>query len=190
MANSLRDQLLKAGLVTQAQIEQANQPKPKPADKPANKGKPAPKRPAQTPAPAPRQAKPAPVRSDKTASDLAQFYKERDQLERNERAEIERLAREAAARKKQTREQVRTLLSENLLNIDDADIRYNFVVGENIKYVYVTTQQQEDLAAGKLAITFMEGKRCIISADVAQQVLAIDPSKIMIINRAEDPTAD
>lgn len=187
MALSLRDQLLKAGLVTQEQVEQANQPKPKHTGKPQAKGKPAPKRPPPAPeAAAPRPVKPTVSKPAKQASDLEQFYKEREQLERNERAEAERIARERAAIKKQTREQVRTLLSTNLLNIDDAEIRYNFVVGDNIKYLYVTEQQQEQLASGELAITFMEGKRCLIARDIAQQLLALDPTKLVVINHAEE----
>lgn len=170
---SLRDQLLKAGLVTKEQAEQANQKKPSHIGK-AGFTK-------QKPKAAPRQVRKThtPTREP---SDLEQFYRERDQLERTERQAQERLARERAARKKEIREKVRALLEGKLQNRKDAEIRYNFVVGNNIKYLYVTEQQQQQLADGSLAITFLEGKRCLITADIAQQLQAIDPGKLVILN--------
>jgi hypothetical protein len=190
MALSLREQLLNAGLVTQAQIEQANQPKPKHTSKPQAKGKNPAKQQQSAPADAQHSAKPASKKPAKPVSDLALFYQERDQLERAERAEQERRARELAARKKQTREAVRALLSDNVQNVEEADIRYNFMVGDNIKYLYVTEQQQQQLAAGELAITFMEGKRCLISHEIAQQLLALDPSKLVILNSGDESVMD
>lgn len=191
MSNSLRDQLLKAGLVTQKQVEEANQPKPKPPRPAPNKeAKPPPrevKRPS-SPAPTPPSAPPkSPIapKKPKEPDDLAKFYKARDQLERNEREEEERRQREIAARRKQTREEVRALIMSHLQNVAEAEIRYNFVVGENIKYLYVTEQQQQQLATGELAVTFLEGKRCLIPVAIAQQILALDPSKIVVINQPE-----
>lgn len=171
MANSLQEQLLKAGLITQQHMEKAKQPKPKSPEKPTNQNKPKPTRPAQT---QPRQP-----------SDLEQFYKERARLERSEREAAERAARERAARKKQTREQVRTLLTAHMQNVDDADIRYNFIVGNNIKYLYVTEAQQNALAAGTLAITFLEGKRCLIPSSIIPQLHELDPGKLVVVNQPE-----
>lgn len=183
MANSLRDQLLQAGLITAEQIAKANQPKPKPAEKPRGK-------PAAKPQHKPKQTnKNNHINKEpKQPSDLAKYYEARAQTEREERQQAEQQQRELAARRKQTREQVAQLISNHLQNVDDAEIRYNFVVGDNIKYVYVTEQQQQDLAAGKLAITFQAGKRCLIPTEVGQQVQALDPSKIVIVNTPEtDP---
>jgi hypothetical protein len=52
-----------------------------------------------------------------------------------------------------------------------------------VKYLYVTEQQQRELADGVLAITFLEGKRCLIPSEVAQQILAIDPDKLIVLNQ-------
>lgn len=184
MANSLRDQLLKAGLVTEEQVEKASQPKPKPPKQAPPKNRPPQQqqRPVQPPKPPQPKENKASSPPKKDKSDLAQFYEARAQIERDERREEEQRQREIAARRKQTREQVATLVSANLQNVDDADIRYNFVVGDNIKYLYVNEQQQQDLAAGKLAITFLAGKRCLIPVEIAQQVLALDPDKLVVIN--------
>lgn len=180
MANSLREQLLQAGLITAEQIEKANQPKPRPPSRNHNtpQGKP--------------QEKPKKTSNNKTKSparkepdDLARFYEARAITERTERQQEEQRQREIAERRKQTREQIAVLVSSNLQNVDDADTRYNFVVGDNIKYLYVTEQQQQALADGKLAITFQAGKRCLIPSEIAQQILALDPDKIIIISSPE-----
>jgi hypothetical protein len=186
MSNSLRDQLLKAGLITQEQIEQANQPKPKEAAPKAQSVKKA-ARPPQTTRPT--AAKP-PVKPKSIDEDLAKFYKERETIERNERLEAERQQRELAARRKAVRGQIQALINENLQNVADAEIRYNFVVGENIKYVYVTEAQQTQLANGELALTFLEGKRCIIPLETAQAITELDPDKIIIINQPETESTE
>ncbi|MBO0614077.1 DUF2058 family protein [Thiothrix fructosivorans] len=191
MAHSLRDQLLKAGLVTEAQVEKANQPKP--TNPRPQQAKPKPPRRDNRPAAAPPQREipqnqaPRPIAKEKKEkSDLAQFYEARAKTEREERQQAEQRQREIAERRKQTRAQVATLINDNLHNVDDADIRYNFVVGDNIKYLYVTEAQQQALADGKLAITFLGGKRCLIPAEIAQQILALDPDKLIVINTADD----
>lgn len=181
---SLRDQLLKAGLVTQEQVEQASQ------SKPVKKAKPMPPRGKTKAANHPPKSQPKPNKPPRESSDLEQFYREREQLERTERQEQERLARERAARKKEIREKVRNLLEDKLQNREDAEIRYNFVVGDSVKYLYVTAEQQQQLADGNLAITFLEGKRCLIATDVARQLQEIDPNKLVIVNTPDnDKTA-
>lgn len=190
MAHSLRDQLLKAGLVTEQQVEKANQPKPTTPRQPHAKKQPPRRDNRPPPAAPPRESRenkaPRPVAKEK--SDLAQFYEIRAKTEREERQQAEQRQREIAERRKKTREQVAALITDNLQNVDDADIRYNFVVGDNIKYLYVTEAQQQDLADGKLALTFLGGKRCIIPADTAQQILALDPDKLIVINAPEAET--
>lgn len=203
MSNSLSEQLLKAGLITQAQIDQAEQTKQQQKEKAKEAREQAKLKPAKpnrnfTPKPhKPAAAKPEGVttpQADKQpapnkpakprkSSDLEQFYRERNELERQEKAAEEQRRREMAERKKQTRQQVRELISAHLKNVDDAAIRYNFVVGETVKYLYVTEQQQQDLAAGTLAITFLEGKRCLIPSEIAEQILVIDPDKLIVLNK-------
>ncbi len=188
MAHSLRDQLLKAGLVTEAQIEKANQPKPAFSQKapPRDKAPRRENRPTVVSEKPQRTENKAPHPAPKEKSDLEQFYAARAKTEREEREQAEQRQREIAARRKQTREQVAALITTNLQNVDDADIRYNFVVGDNIKYLYVTEVQQQALAAGELAITFLGGKRCLIPLDIAQQILALDPDKLIVINSPEE----
>ena len=163
--SSLSDQLLKAGLVTKEQVKKAKEkPKRKPAKGHASKKSTA------------RKARPK-----KEPSDLAQFYGERAKLEHHEKQEEIRKKQEAARIKKETNKKINQLISKNLLNDDNAEIRFNFVVGTSIKYLFVTEQQQQDLMDGKLAFTFLGGKRCLIPEETAKEILALNPKKIVII---------
>lgn len=190
MSNSLSDQLLKAGLVTQEQVEKAAEDKkkrPKPASRnpKAAKGNKRPQKQQNQRSNKPSQAKTAQERDD-----LEKYYKAFHEVERKEKAEEEQRKREAAARKKRTRKQIRDLIEQNTLNQEEADVRYNFAVGSNVKHVYVTKEQQEKLASGEFAVTFMDGKRCVITTEVGQQILALDAEKIVIIAKPDEADID
>lgn len=165
MASSLQEQLLKTGLATEASLKAKQTKKSKQA-----KGK-------------NTQNKKPPQQNTKQDQEpnLADLYRQRANLERKETEEEEKRKRELARLKKQNRKKLRTLVMTHLKNVDDANIRYNFVVGSNVKYVFVTEQQQVELSDGKLAITFIDGKRCIIPADLHDQIKALDPEKIVVI---------
>lgn len=160
--SSLSDQLLKAGLVTKEQIEKAVE-KPK-RKKTANKK---------------HTAKKQKVK--KEPSDLAQFYQERSKVENKEKQEAVRKKQKVARIKKETNKKINKLITDNLLNDESADIRYNFVVGTTIKYLFVTEKQQQDLVDGKLAITFLGGKRSLVPVEIGKEILKINPDKIVII---------
>ncbi len=159
--SSLSDQLLKAGLVTEEQVKKAS-------EKPKKKAYKTHKKTIQ------KKQKTEPT-------DLAQFYAERKKLENKEKQQAAQQKIEAARLKKENKLKIDKLISANLLNDDDAEIRYNFVVGTSIKYVFVTEQQQQELIDGKLAFTFLGSKRCLISLDTAKKIKTIDASKIVVI---------
>ncbi len=185
MANSLSDQLLKAGLITQDQIEKADQDKQQQKQKARAKfnKKPASQQ-ARGPSNKPETRGPATKtnakKQSKQPSELAQFYNQRNQLEQAERAEEEKRKRAAAERRRKTRKQVRELITAHLKNDESAEVRYNFVVGDNVKYLFVTPAQQQQIADGQLSITFLDGKRCLIPVEIGQQILALDPDKVVI----------
>ena len=164
---SLSDQLLKAGLVTEDQIIKATK-KPKSFKKELKK--------------ATKQNEVKPLKNKKADSDLAQFYKQRASLENTEKQEQLRKKQLAAKLKKETSKKINKLINDNLLNDEAADIRYNFIVGTTIKYVFVTKMQQQDLADGNIAITFHNGKRALVSANIAKEISQLNPEKIVILN--------
>lgn len=162
--SSLSDQLLKAGLVTEEQVKKV-------AEKPKRKIKPKQQK---------TFAKKTPKKQTEQ-SDLAKFYGERKQLENKEKQEIARKKQEAAKLKKEMNDKTNKLITDNLLNDDTAEIRFNFVVGTSIKYLFVTEKQQTELMDGKLAITFLASKRSLIPVEIAKQIQDINPKKIVII---------
>jgi len=135
--SSLSDQLLKAGLVTKEQVEKA-------AEKPKKHHNKANKKPYKSNNKKVQKHKQALNKKDN--SDLAQFYKQRDSLEKTEKLEEQKRKQEAARIKKETNEKINKLLSDNLVNDENAEIRYNFVVGTTIKYLFVNQEQQQKLA--------------------------------------------
>lgn len=169
----MSEQLLKLGLVSEEQVkEAAEKPKKKPFKKTVSNRK--------------KQAK-TKSKSRSEKSDLEEFYKLRASEDNREKQEALRKKREAAQRKKEMNKKINKLISENTLNEEDAEIRYNFVVGTTIKYVFVNEKQQQQLAEGQLAITFLGGNKCIIPVKTAKEILVINPKKIVVLS---DPTED
>ena len=162
--SSLSDQLLKAGLVTEDQVKKAAE-KPKKVNKSFQK----------------KAKNSRPRKANQEASDLAQFYTQRATQEKNEKQEARRKKLEAQKLKKETNDKINKLISDSLLNDEAASIRYNFVVGTTIKYLFVTEEQQQKLADGEIAITFMGGKRSLIPAETAIQIRKLNPNKIVIV---------
>ena len=177
--SSIRDQLLKAGLVTEEQVKQAEtKPKSKPR---SNKNT----RTASGAAKNKTNTKKPPVKK-RELTDLERFYKERDAKDQAEKAEQDKQRKEAARIRKEKRAKIGSLIKNNLVNDENAENRYNFVVGSSVKYLFVTEAQQEQLAKGELAIVFLGEKRCLIPADIGKQILSIEPSRIVIISEPEN----
>lgn len=167
----MSDQLLKAGLVTEAQIKEAAEKPKKKAHNNVRKKKKVIKDRTR------RKGKPE-------LSELEQFYRLRACEENKEEQANLKKKREAAQRKKEVNAKVKKLILENTLNDKEADIRYNFVVGTTIKYVFVNEKQQEELANGELAITFLGGNRCIIPAKTGKEISKVDSKKIVVLTES------
>ncbi len=151
--NALQEQLLKAGLADEKQLQKAHR---------KNHSK--------------KTGKP------KQRDDLAAAYAARRKAEREEQKEKARLA----AQKKSNQKKITKLIRENLLNDDNAELGYQFTAGKTIKKIYVTETQRKALIDGELAITFLKGRRCLISREIAEQIRALDPEKLVIINTPEE----
>ena len=130
---SLRDQLLKAGLVSQEKANKVEADSRKQAHK-TKKDK------ATSAAEAARQAQ-----AKRSREAEAERKRERDR-QLNQEREAQKKRKEQAARARQ-------LIESNRLNEAEAEIRYNFVVdGRYIRSVRVTRQQQKHLAMGRIGI--------------------------------------
>ena len=170
MKNALQEQLLKAGLATEDQLAKPRQNRRK-QSRPQNR------KPAGKP-----KRKPKP----QDDSDLARAWAARQKAEREEAARKKRIK----AQRKANRAKIRQLTLDNCLNADDAEIPFQFMVGSNIKNIYVTEAQRRQLLDGELRITFQDGRRCLIPAEVAARIHELDPEKLIIDPSAVEESAD
>jgi uncharacterized protein YaiL (DUF2058 family) len=148
MSLSLRDQLLKAGLVSQKQVQQAeSQQKRQQYVQPRGKKQPA--------GPTPQQLAAQKAQAEKTARDAELNRKKQDKAERKARfAQIKQLVE---------LHQVARVESEDF---------YNFVDGTRIKRVPVNTALRERLIRGELAIVRNEGRYAFVPAAIATDIRA------------------
>ena len=166
MADSLRDQLLKSGIVKQIKDEKRQQ---QPVSKPHAsfaKGNP--------------PHKPKPARGDGEI-DLAKAYAVRAQTEAQERKRAEQEAAEVARLKRERKAKVQKLLEGQALNKTDADQVRHFEYGGKIRRVYVDAAQLADLNAGKLGVVQNSGRYMLVAQTVAEQVRDVDPHLVALL---------
>ncbi|WP_026608744.1 DUF2058 domain-containing protein [Methylocaldum szegediense] len=159
MSNSLRDQLLKAGLVNEKQVKQAS----KEARKQQKQN---------------RHGNAAAKDQDKRAALEAKAAKiERDRLLNQERAkEAERKALAA---------QIKQLIEENRVPPGEDDIAHRFAHDNKVKTLYVSKEVHQDLVDGKLAIVTLESRYEIVPSAVAEKIRLRDESRVVLLNPPE-----
>jgi len=173
MADSLRDQLLKSGIVKQVQQNRVHQ------DKRATS--------PQSGKPTPRNAKPLvpsaprPPRRGQGEMDLARAYAIRAQTEASERKRVEQEAAEQARLRRERKQQIQQLLRDNTLNKAEADQPRNFEYAGKIRRVYVDAGQLASLNAGELGVVQQGGRYLLVSREVAEKVRAIDAHQLALL---------
>ncbi|MCK5725600.1 MAG: DUF2058 family protein [Thiotrichaceae bacterium] len=182
MATSLQDQLLQAGIVTEEQVQNLENEKQARKKRFQQKRKqPAKKTKKANPIP-PKATKPR-AKPKKPQSDLERFYKQRASLEKKELRETREKKLVAKKLKKERHEKVCKLINESKLQLVEGEgqVRFNFAIGNKIKYIFVNEEQQKQLSEGEIAITFLAGKKVLIPAKTAAEVNTIDPAKIVVL---------
>lgn len=170
MGDSLRDQLLKSGIVKQVRDEKRPPPSHgKPARQGAGKagakgGKPAAERPR-----------------DQAEIDLARAYAMRAQTEAAERKRAEQEAAEQARIRRERKAQVQKLLDGQALNKADADQARHFEYGGKIRRVYVDAAQLVALNAGELGVIQQSGRYVLVTRELAEQVRAVDAGVVALL---------
>jgi uncharacterized protein len=173
MADSLRDQLLKSGIVKQVRDEQRPKP-PKGARAPQGKAKPH----------AP------PGRRDTGEMDLAKAYAIRAQTEANERKRAEREAAEQARIKREHKAQIQKLLEGQALNKAEAEHVRHFEYAGKIRRVHLDAEQLAAINQGRLGIVQQGGRYLVVSLAIAEQVRAIDPHHLALLVDPQAPAED
>lgn len=190
MARSLRDELLKAGLVTDeqaARAERGSRQSPKPAANSARKsthkstrgratgesrGRPPRRGGRHAPNRAPRES-----RQPSTApAPAAAPVPDPEERVRQLNVEIRRIL-DAEAEKAEP----------------DSDTPFHFVRGDRLKRLYVSADQRRRLAAGELAIVGFRGRHHLVPRRAGERVLELRPEVFVFIETAEagaDATVD
>ena len=168
MSESLREQLLKAGLGKKPKVEE--------------------KRPAPR-SPQPQLPKP-PSKPREEAVDLARAYAQRAQVERAEREQVQREAERIAREKKERKQKLATLLAGKALNANDADVPRHFPHGNKIRRIYCTQEQLAKLNRGELAVAQLAGRYLLVERDIALQAQAIQAESLVLLCDPNAPAED
>ena len=167
MSLSLREQLLKAGLVSEKQVEQVERHQKR----------------QQFTAPRSRKAPPRPTPQQIAAQKAAAEKQERDaQLNLRKQQKAERRAKFA---------EIRQLVEQHQVARVETDDFYNFQDGAKISRIAVTPELRSRLVRGDLAIVRNEGRYAFVPAAVGEQVRSRVERALIHLNRPEAaPAAD
>lgn len=160
MSLSLRDQLLKAGLVNEKQAKQAGKQKQK-QDRLVHKGQ---------------------VEKDQSTK-LAAQQSQQEKAARDQ--ELNRQAQQKAEQKARTA-QIKQLIEATRLPKLTTEDYYNFVDDKKVKRISVNTLMRNKLAGGWLAIIRHGGAYEIIPREAALKIQERDPQRIVQLNAIQN----
>lgn len=208
MSQSLRDQLIKAGLASAPQARKAErQQRAEQHQTRATKGHDKPGARPDRAAPGPGAPKPehatagaAPptpgTAAPGTTAPAERSARERARQQRAEKAahdrELQR-AQNAKAAEKALRAELKQLIhahDQRVKTNNDDDVPYNFVHGKRVKRIYVPKAQQALLSSGQLVIVNDDGRYHLITPEIAERVRARDPKRIIAAHNEEKPAGD
>lgn len=161
---SLQDQLLKAGLIDKKKAQASKKTKNKQKYQ-QTKGK-------------EKQTDEAKLLAEKALQEQAERSRE---LNRQQRAEAERVAIQA---------QIRQLITMNRINRSQGELAYQFADGNKIQSIYVTDTLQQQLADGIIAIVRLGESYELIPRQVIDKIAQRDESCIVVLNDGNDQAPD
>lgn len=161
MTNSLRDQLLKQGLIDQKQLKQANSAR--------------------------HQQRKRRQQGKDAAADDAKARAQQAQAEKVERDRALNRQHQEQARRKAIAAQIAQLIQANRLPRSDGGSAFNFVDGKKVRQLYVSDEVRGRLSSGLLAIVVLDGRYEVVPAVVAEKIRQRDPSCVLVLN--ERPAA-
>lgn len=164
MSNSLRDQLLKSGLVDEKKAKEVEQSERQAHRKKKRKAK-------QKPKEERRAAVSAAPDSRKAAADALRARAEKDR-------ELAR-ARQIKEERRALKMQVRDIIERRRQPRKDGEIAYNFVDDGKVKHIYVTAKLRDALGAGRMDIVRSGKTHEVVEADVAEKLRALDPKVVV-----------
>ncbi len=170
MANSLREQLLGAGVIDKKQAKKARLDKHLKNKKIKKSGK---------------------VVVDENRQQILQQQK--DKAVRDKALNQQK---QAKANERAFAAQIRQLIQMNIISRNDADRDYSFTHQDKVKNIYVNQLQQQQLSTGRVAIASLENSYELVPLGVAERIVQRDESKVIIqaksksVGKEDDPYAD
>lgn len=171
MANSLQDQLLKAGAANKKQGQKASTARHKQNKQKKKKG---------------------------SAPPLTESGQRSQQVQQEKAARDRELnfQKQEAANHKAINAQIQQLIELNLLPREDCETAYNFVDGKLVHKIFVDSTMLVQLSRGVLAIAKYRNSYELVPSVVAEKIIERDPSVIILADQtenteqADDPYAD
>lgn len=174
MSESLRDQLLKSGLVKKLKSESPPKPAPRHgAARPPHHG-----------------GKPARERAAAGEPDLAQAYAQRARVEREERERAQREAEQRAREKRERKAKLAELLQGKALNAADAEHPRHFPHGGKIRRIYCTAYQLAAVNRGELGVVQKDGRYLLVTRAIAEQVGVVAADALVLLVDPNAPPDD
>lgn len=178
MPGSLKDQLLKAGLVTpdRARKIEREARAEKNAKRQGKQGKGKAKGGDKTPEP-----------SALTEAQLRARELNREKAERD-RAQMRAIADKA--KEKALRAEIKQIILQNDQRVrtqSDDDVAYNFVHGKRVKRIYVPPAQRDQISSGQLVIVNNDGLYHLLPKKAAEKVRKRDPKRIIVEHDGAKP---
>lgn len=154
---SLQEQLLKAGLVDKNKVKKVNQDKSK-------------------------QIK-AERRTGTQTIDESRVAALETQRKNAERARELNAQRDEDARKRAVMAEIAQLVEKNRQSKGRGDIAYNYTHGTRIERIYVSSEVQGHLVAGRLAIVCLNGGTELVPSVIADKIAERDASLVVRVNK-------
>ena len=170
MAESLRDQLLKSGIVkkiSSERMQESRQPSFASSGKPQRTG-------SKPHAPPSKQ-------QGQQDIDLARAYALRTQDDALERKRVEREAAEQAKLRRERKLRIQQLLGGKALNRDATDQVRNFEYAGKIRRIHVDAVQLAALNAGELGVVQHAGRYLLVTREIAVQVRDIEARQLALL---------
>jgi uncharacterized protein YaiL (DUF2058 family) len=166
--SSLKDQLLKAGLVKKNEVKKA-----------------------------PKKKAPTPAKKNRNKVSEQTLRAQRAMLDKAKKDKKLNLQRNAEAERKALQAQIKQLVDSSKLERKDGEIAYNFTHKKKVKSIYVTEDQQKQLAQDQIVIVCLAGAIFeLVPKKAAEKIAQRDPNSVIentvsdSVIPADDPYAD
>lgn len=168
---SLQEQLLKAGLVSDAKAKTVKTEK--------------------------RKQEKLKVKNKLDVVDEAALFAQQAKAEQIEKDRLLNQQKAQEAEKKAIAAQIKQLIDEHKQKQDPDGVAYNFTDGKVVKKLYVSEAMRDNLIRGRLAIVKLDKVYEVVSCEAAEKIRLRDPDCVLVLNniteteiKQDDPYAD